>query len=69
MEGPGGDPGVTPRAVERLFAHAAELSALGSSFEFEVPREVEATTRRCPQHPTDAASPHSAHCRTVAAAI
>ena len=36
MEGPGGDPGVTPRAVERLFAHAAELSALGSSFEFEV---------------------------------
>jgi len=36
MEGPGGDPGVTPRAIERLFAHAAELSALGSSFEFEV---------------------------------
>lgn len=36
MEGAPGLPGVTPRAVERLFSHAEELAALGSRFTFEV---------------------------------
>lgn len=36
MQGVPDAPGVTPRAIERVFAHASELSTIGSSFSFEL---------------------------------